>query len=95
VLAYKFNEHFTLKENKEKLEKLLEFFDREWEISRKEIFRAEFGAYIHLGFSLYLPSQHIHVVYGRLLKLLNKSTRQYMGDEMDNIYTQAYIDDRD
>jgi hypothetical protein len=95
VLAYKFNEHFTLKENKEKLEKLLEFFDREWEISRKEIFRAEFGAYIHLGFSLYLPSQHIHVVYGRLLKLLNKSNRQYMGDEMDNIYTQAYIDDRE
>jgi hypothetical protein len=95
VLAYKFNEHFVTKEDKDKMEKLLEFFDREWEIPRKEIFRAEFGAYVHLGFSLDLPQQHVHIVYMRLLKLVNKSNRAYLGEDMENVYTDFVLLERE
>ena len=45
-----------------RLIRLLDYFDSEWEISRKEVFNAEFGAFVHLGFSLHVPHQHVYLV---------------------------------
>jgi hypothetical protein len=60
LLAFKFNEPVT-PEYLPKLEQLLDFMDRDWEVSKKQVFDAEFGAFVHLGFSLHVPHQHIFV----------------------------------
>jgi hypothetical protein len=90
LLATKFNENVTIKYH-DRIVQLLDFFDREWEISRREVFNAEFGAFVHLGFSLHIPHPHVYLMYTRLLKLLHKSSREYLGDEMENMYSQTII----
>jgi hypothetical protein len=89
LLAFKFNETDLTDTNHRKLNQLIQFIDREWEISRKELFSAEFGALVHLGFSLHVPHQHVFVVFTRLLKLVHKTSRGYLGDEMDDIVRSA------
>ena len=84
LLAYKFNETVSSKYH-QKLSSLLDFIDHQWEISRKEVFDAEFGAYVHLGFSLHLPHQHVGVIFAHLLRLLHKNTRSYLGDDMGEV----------
>lgn len=91
LLATKFLENFTAS-HRERLARLLNFFDREWEISRKEIFGAEFAAYVHLGFSLHLPHQHVHEVYTRLLKLVHKTSREYLKEDMESMYAQMMVE---
>lgn len=71
--------------SKIKLNRMLDLFDNEWEISRKEILAAEFGCFVHLGFSLHIPHQHVHLVFSRLLKLLHKSNREYLKDGVNEI----------
>lgn len=78
LLSYKFNECLTPKFHS-RLEALLDFIDKDWKISKKEVFDGEFGAFVHLGFSLHVPHQHIFLVCNRLLKLVYKSTRGYLG----------------
>lgn len=56
VLAYKFNEPITSTYH-EKLDELLDQIDEKWEVSRKDLFEAEFGVYVQLGFSLHVPHQ--------------------------------------
>ena len=68
------------------LTRLLDFIDQEWHVSRKELFEAEFGAYVHLNFSLHIPAAHIFVVSYRLLRLVNKSLGDYLGEEMTKVY---------
>lgn len=90
LLAYKFNEnnpkyHSTL-------ELLLAFFDAEWDLPKKQIFEAEFGAYVHLGFLMHFPYQHIHWMYLSLLKIINKSSRMYLKDEMHDLYRRDTMD---
>ena len=58
LMAYKFNENVG-EEYHKRLEDLLAFVDHRWEISRKEIFAAEFGAFVQLGFSLHVPHQQV------------------------------------
>ena len=53
---------------------------------KKQVFEAEFGAYVHLGFSLHIPYNHTYHVYVRLLKLVHNSSKQYLGDDMNEIY---------
>jgi hypothetical protein len=60
VLAYKFNEPITSTFH-EKLHELLDQIDENWEVSRKEVFEAEFGVYVQLGFSLHAPHQVIYL----------------------------------
>jgi hypothetical protein len=60
LLAYKFNEPVE-EDYHSRLAALLDFMDRNWEVSRKQVFDAEFGAFVHLGFSLHVPHQHVFV----------------------------------
>lgn len=69
-------------------EQLLDMFDKDWSLPRKQVFEAEFGAYVHLGLSLHAPYPHIHLMYTRLLKMINRSSRQYLGDEMHDLLVQ-------
>lgn len=86
LLAYKFNESVSPKSKQ--MESMFEFFDTEWKIPKKEIFEAEFGAFIHLGFLMHIPNQHINYMYNRLLKMMNKSSWQYLGEDMQQVYIQ-------
>lgn len=54
-----------------------------------KVIDAEFSAFAHLEFSLHLPHQHIFVMYTRLLALVHKVPRSYLGDEIHNDYTQV------
>lgn len=86
VLAVKCNECEQSEGYQKRLEALMAFFDREWDLSKKEVFEAEFGAFVHLGFSLHVPYPHVYLVYTRLLKLVNRSSRSYLGEEMSARY---------
>lgn len=90
LLAYKFNEPVSQR-YRVRLDAMLDYIDEEWEVSRNEIFDAEFGAFVHLGFSLHVPHQHIYLVYTRLLKLQQKTSRNYLTDEMSDLYTHNIL----
>jgi hypothetical protein len=66
---------------------VLDFIDKDWKVSKKEAFDAEFEAFIHLGFSLLVPHQHVFLACSRLLKLVYKTTRNYLGDKLMELYT--------
>ena len=92
LLAYKFNEASevstkTSEDVRSRLKRMFQYIDHEWEVSRQDIYDAEFGAYVKLEFTLHVPCQHVFLVYTRLLKLINKSSRSYLGDEMSEFYT--------
>lgn len=90
LLAVKFNE--TMHSNYHSMvNALFNFFDREWDLPRKQIFEAEFGAYVHLGFTLQIPFHHVYLMYSRLLKLLNETSKHYLGETMHDIYVQEVI----
>eukprot|EP01041_Mallomonas_annulata_P009802 gene9802-20391_t len=89
LLAYKFNQPLQLMNanaNKSRLDGMLEFFDREWSLSKKE-----FGAFVLLGFNLHAPHTHVFVVFTRLLKLAHKTARVYMGDDVHDAYWQSVM----
>lgn len=87
TLAYKFNECNSFsRAYLDKLVQLLDFFDREWHLSKRQVFDAEFGAFVHLGFSLHVPYQHIHMVFARLLKLVHLEAPLYLGEDMFDMY---------
>ena len=67
---------------------MLDFIDKDWKISKKEVFDAEFGAFVHLGFTLLVPHQHVGLVCSRLLKLVYKTTKNYLGDDLMELYTK-------
>jgi hypothetical protein len=92
VLAVKFNENEQSEHYRKHFEALLTFLDREWDLSKKEVFEAEFGAYVHLGFALHIPHHHVYLVYTRLLKLVNKSSKSYLGETMSQLYIQDVLD---
>lgn len=83
VLAAKFNEEKLV------LNPLFEFFDRTWSLEKKEVILAELGAFVNLDFSLHVAHQHILVVYTRLLKILLRTSKNYLGEEAHSEYTQT------
>lgn len=90
MLAVKFNE--TVYDNYHSmLNALLTFFDREWDLPKKQVFEAEFGAFVHLGFTMHIPFPHVYLMYSRLLKLLNQTSKHYLGETMNDIYVQDII----
>lgn len=88
LLAFKLNETLTSTNHLSDLARLLDFIDQEWHVSRKELFEAEFGAYVHLNFSLHVPAAHLFVVYNRLLRLVNLSSGAYLGEHMLSVYAE-------
>ena len=90
LLSYKFNECLTPKFH-QRLYSMLDFVDKDWKISKKEVFDAEFGAFVHLGFTLLVPHQHVALVCSRLLKLVYKTTKLYLGDDLMEVYTQDIL----
>lgn len=91
LLAFKFCETVSI-EFQKRFDELMNFFDQEWDLSQKQVLEAEFGAFVNLGFSLHIPSSHIYLVYVRLLKLLNLSSRNYLGEEMNNLYVNDILE---
>jgi hypothetical protein len=85
VLAFNRNGNATQTTHKSKLSTFLEYVDREWQISKVQVLDAEFGAYVQLGFSLHVPFTHVVLVATRLLKLVHKSLRDYLGLEMHHV----------
>jgi hypothetical protein len=83
VLAAKFNEEKLV------LDPLFEFFDRTWSLEKKEVISAELGAFVNLDFSLHVSQQHIFVVCTRLLKVLLRTSKNYLGEEAHGEYTQT------
>lgn len=74
---------------------VLQFIDREWEVSKKEVFDAEFGAFVCLGFSLHVPYQHIHLMVTRLMSLVNRGIKPYLGEDMmDRFSADVYMLER-
>ena len=64
----------------------MDFVDREWSVARKQVFEAEFGAFVHLGFNLHVPHQHVFLVCSRLLKLVYINFQKYLGDDLMDLY---------
>ena len=83
LLAAKFNEEKVI------LDPLFDYFDRSWSLDKKEVISAEFGAFVNLDFSLHISQQHILVVYTRLLKILLRTSKNYLGEEAHTEYTQT------
>lgn len=52
---------------------------------------AEFGAFVHLGLCVNIPYQHVFLVYTRLLKLVHKNHRNYLGEEMYHAHSQVVL----
>ena len=91
LLSYKFNESGSNVLYHKKLNLMFAYFDQEWDLPKKQVFDAEFGAYVHLGFSLHLPYTHVFCVYSRLLKLVHDNSRHYLGEEMHESYLQDIL----
>lgn len=87
LLAFKYHEPPPLHgaPGEARLLDLLTLLERDWEVSRKDLFSAEFGAFVHLRFSLHIPAPHVRLVLMRFLKLLHKTPRQYFGDFVSSI----------
>lgn len=90
LLAYKFNECVTSKFHA-RLESMLDFVDKEWAVAKKQVFDAEFGAFVRLGFNLHVPHQHVFLVCSRLLKLVYESFQKYLGDDLMDLYSQDIL----
>lgn len=90
LLAFKFLEPIS-HDFRKRLAVLLDYFDREWEVSRKSLFDAEFGGLMHLGFVLHVPQKHLDLIFRRILMSLNKSSRSYLGDDMNDLYLRDVI----
>ena len=84
LLAVKFTECFLLENQSVLLPALFEYMDREWDVSKKEVLEAEFGAYNLLNFTLLVPQHFIMVVYNRLLKLLRLTSDRYLSGYSSN-----------
>src|SRR3546814_5624877 len=66
VLAFKFNEVIRVHspdDDAPRVHHLIEYLDRTWSISKKQIFDAEFAAFVHLKFGLHVPYQHLYTIF--------------------------------
>jgi len=97
LLAVKFNEH-QLVENMDNpaktglaeqnhIESILRFADRTWSITKKQVLDAEFGCFVHLGFSLHVPTPHLYAVFTQLLKLVNRTPHTYIDSDVMETHT--------
>jgi hypothetical protein len=92
LLAAKLCEETVCSDGPKKIEAVLEFADREWSISRRQIFAAEFGAFVYLGLSVNFPQAHITLMTNRLLKLVHMNMRSYLGEKALEAYKQSMLD---
>ena len=81
TLAYKFNEQGTT-QTSEKLPLLLDFIDREWYTSNKQILEAEFGVFFHLDFALHCQLYEVSHHFSRLLKMIEIVPKDYLGKDI-------------
>ena len=92
LIAYKFNEHITGSMYGTRMEALLRFIDAEYLVARADVFKAEVGVLVYLNFQLHLPHLHVFEVFKRLLKLIHKTTRAYLPDEMYQEFNKDIIE---
>ena len=69
------------------LDAIFMFVDQKWSISRRQLFDAEFGTFVHLGFTLHVPAPQLFTVFTRLLKLVNRTPRGYIDSEIMETHT--------
>eukprot|EP01084_Bolivina_argentea_P222623 376772_1 len=78
LLALKFSADM-MKNEADRFKKLFGFFDVEWQISRKQVRKAEFGALVLLGFDLHVYPHHVMYHFYRALRVLEISPLEYSG----------------
>ena len=61
---------------------LLEFFTHEWNLSLKDLFGAEWGVFVALGFHLHEKPSHVAFHYKRIMKALERNRITYLGKEI-------------
>lgn len=71
------------------LSRLLEWIDREWCVSKKQVLEAEFGVYINLKFALHVPACEVQHHFARLCKLVGATPRDYLGEDRFRAYTEV------
>lgn len=74
---------------------LLEFFTVEWSLSLQHLFTAEWGVFAALGFSLLAEPSQVAFHFKRLMKTLELSPRNYLGDEMYDQWQESLADEED
>jgi len=89
VLAFKFNEPLISK--KEKLQQLLDFIDRDWFISSRQVFQAEFGVFVKLGFCLHEKVEAVSHHFVILMRMLKRHPLDYFGEAMFQQYTNVLL----
>ena len=57
--------------------------------TQAQLLDAEFGAFVQLEFALHTPYVHCMVMATRLLKLVHRSLKSYLGDTMYKEYNQV------
>lgn len=95
LLAVKFNEHQLIENHdnpggaatQNHIESILRFVDSTWSITKKQVLDAEFGCFVHLGFSLHVPTPHLFLVFTQLLKLVNRTPHTYIDAEVMDTHT--------
>ena len=72
---------------------LLEFFTQEWNLTLKNLFEAEWGVFVALGFSLHATPSQVAFHFKRFCKTLGWNHRAYLGDQMYNCWQDALMDE--
>ena len=89
LIAFKLNEPTTGQLYLPRLEAMLRFLDTELSVNKTDIFKAEFGALVHLNFALQVPYLHVLEMFKRLLKLVHKTPRAYLSEEIYAEFNQV------
>jgi len=72
---------------------LLEFFTHEWELTLGDLFAAEWGVFVALGFKLTTTPSQVAFHFRRLMKVLGWKTRAYLGPEMFDQWQTSLTDE--
>ena len=72
---------------------LLEFFTHEWNLSLKDLFGAEWGVFVALGFHLHEKPSHVAFHYKRIMKALERNRIAYLGKEMHDQWQDVLLEE--
>lgn len=74
-------------------ESLFVFFTHDWELPLKKVFAAEWGVFAALGFKLHVKPSDVAFHFKRLMKSLEWSPLDYLGQEMYDFWQESITDE--
>ena len=72
----------------------MQFLSTEWGLAPKELFQAEFGVFVALGFRLHATPAQVAFHFKRLMESVEKLPLPYLGREMFDAWQVALDGDR-